>query len=88
MLISSSCPQPQLGLPLIRLLSKALTPLFDRLLNGLVSARKKVVALVEVCPLDSKVPACQRCVLEPCPALALRDLVVPINYFKPMPRLP
>ena len=33
--------QPQLGLPLIRLLSKALTPLFDRLLNGLVSARKK-----------------------------------------------
>ena len=33
--------QPQLGLPLVRLLSKALTPLFDRLLNGLVSARKK-----------------------------------------------
>ena len=33
--------QPQLGLPLVRLLSKALTPLFDCLLNGLVSARKK-----------------------------------------------
>ncbi|MBO5125512.1 MAG: hypothetical protein J6C11_10350, partial [Spirochaetaceae bacterium] len=30
-----------LRFPLIRLLSKALTPLFDRLLNGLVSARKK-----------------------------------------------
>ncbi len=30
-----------LEFPLIRLLSKALTPLFDRLLNGLVSVRKK-----------------------------------------------
>ena len=30
-----------LKFPLIRLLSKALTPLFDRLLNGLVSVRKK-----------------------------------------------
>ena len=41
--------QPRLGLPLVRLLSKALTPLFDRLLNGLVSARKKkVVAFYDI----------------------------------------
>ena len=38
-----------LRFPLTRLLSKALTPLFDRLLNGLVSARKKkVVALYDI----------------------------------------
>ena len=43
-LVRLSCPE----IPLVRLLSKALTPLFDRLLNGLVSVRKKVVAFYDI----------------------------------------
>ena len=81
MLISSSCPQPQLGLPLVRLLSKALTPLFDRLLNGLVSARKKKLwrfmtfeffILTQV--LDS---GCPICFLE----LTLGNYILQVAFF-------
>ena len=43
-LVRLSCPE----IPLVRLLSKALPPLFDRLLNGLVSVRKKVVAFYDI----------------------------------------